>query len=492
MGAAGGGRLRGRGREQLTSKEREELRRLRQENAELQAGQRDPERGQRVFRDGARPDPAKVTRFIDSAASRFGVEPICRVLGVPVSTHYARRSRKPSSPRARDAELVAEIDARPGRLSAGLRVRKTWQELQRQGVAVGRDRVARLMRQRARGRPSRQEAAHHDPDEAAPERARDLFSATSGPTRPNEMWVADITYLRVPGRLRLSGLHPRLLQPRDRRLAARHPPAHRAVLDALEMADRAAPARRRACRPLRSRSAVHLVLHRPPRRARHRSQVGSRGDAYDNAMAEALVGDLQDRTDRRLRAHRSPASSTPNTRRCTGSASTTTNGCTKNSATCRRAVRHSAPAGPSRPAVQPHDGAVRPRTTTTRPMVESTSPSLHQTRGVHASLLVDQPLSLLVAAGRARSRLHNWRVGQQRPSAFLNDATGPRCRRAFQRRDAKWRSPRAKWRVGAGRSSGAALRGPVLGCTGPRRPARSQLPTWAAEGTTCARVARGR
>ena len=47
--------------EQLTTSEREELKRLRKENAELKRANGDPERRLRLFRDGARPDPAKVT-----------------------------------------------------------------------------------------------------------------------------------------------------------------------------------------------------------------------------------------------------------------------------------------------------------------------------------------------------------------------------------------------------------------------------------------------
>jgi len=46
-------------------------------------------------RDGARSDPATVTRYVEERRDAFGVEPICRVLGVPVGTHYARTSRVP-------------------------------------------------------------------------------------------------------------------------------------------------------------------------------------------------------------------------------------------------------------------------------------------------------------------------------------------------------------------------------------------------------------
>ena len=87
------------------------------------AGERDLEGRLRLFRAGARPDPATVTRYLEERREAFGVEPICRAIGVPVSTHYARRSRKPSRRELRDRELLVEIEAarsgrrrpRPGR-----------------------------------------------------------------------------------------------------------------------------------------------------------------------------------------------------------------------------------------------------------------------------------------------------------------------------------------------------------------------------------------
>ena len=52
--------------------------------------ERDPEGGVRVFRQGARPRPTEVSRFIDEHRGRFGVEPICRTLGVSASAYYQR------------------------------------------------------------------------------------------------------------------------------------------------------------------------------------------------------------------------------------------------------------------------------------------------------------------------------------------------------------------------------------------------------------------
>src|SRR5205823_4547636 len=100
-----------------------------------------------VFRDGARPDPAKVSRYVEQRRDAFGVEPICGAIGVPVSTYCARRSRKPSRRTLEDRKLVAEIYAARDGYRSVYGVRKTWKQLKRRGVEVGRDHVARLMRQ---------------------------------------------------------------------------------------------------------------------------------------------------------------------------------------------------------------------------------------------------------------------------------------------------------------------------------------------------------
>jgi putative transposase len=73
-------------------------------------------------------------------------------------------------------------------------VRKTWKELKRRQVEIGRDRVARLMRAEGlegvrRGKKTRTTI----PDEAALERARDLIQRDFSATKPNEKWVADIS-----------------------------------------------------------------------------------------------------------------------------------------------------------------------------------------------------------------------------------------------------------------------------------------------------------
>ena len=232
-----------------------------------------------------------MTRYVEERRGAFGVEPICRVLGVAVSTFYARRSRKPSRRALEDRELVVEIHAARAGYRRVYGVRKTWKELRRRGVEVGRDRVARLMRQEGlegvrRGKRKRTTI----PDELALERARDLVQRDFSATRPNEKWVADITYIRTwQGFVYLAFI----LDVYSRMIVGWQLATHlrtELVLDPLEMAN-----------GLR-RPAEGLIAH-SDRGSQYTSlrytdrldelgiapSVGSKGDAYDNAIAEAWV-----------------------------------------------------------------------------------------------------------------------------------------------------------------------------------------------------------
>jgi putative transposase len=232
-----------------------------------------------------------VTRYVEERRDAFGVEPICRVLGVPVSTHYARRSRKPSRRELADRELLVEIEAARSGYRRAYGARKTWRELRRRGGEAGRDQVARVMRQygiagKLRGRRKRTTI----PDEAAIERARDLLQRDFTASRPNEKWVADLTYVRTwNGFVYLAFI----LDCYSRMIVGWQLATHmrtELVLDALEMAN-----------GLR-RPVAGLIAH-TDRGSQYTSikytdrldelkidpSVGSKGDAYDNAMAEAWV-----------------------------------------------------------------------------------------------------------------------------------------------------------------------------------------------------------
>ena len=135
--------------------------------------------------------------MIDAHKDRFGVEPICRVLEVPTSTYYARRRRSPSARATSDAALLVRIrqvhQANYGVYGA----RRVWKQLGRDGLRVARCTVERLMRAEGlagvrRGRKRRTTT----PEPAAP-RPPDLVQRQFTATRPNQLWVADLTYVRT-------------------------------------------------------------------------------------------------------------------------------------------------------------------------------------------------------------------------------------------------------------------------------------------------------
>jgi transposase InsO family protein len=84
---------------------------------------------------------------VDEHGDRFGVEPICRVLGYKsASTVYARRSRPPSARQLRDQDILAEIQQVRTGHAACYGARRTWVELRRRQVQVARCTVERIMR----------------------------------------------------------------------------------------------------------------------------------------------------------------------------------------------------------------------------------------------------------------------------------------------------------------------------------------------------------
>jgi transposase InsO family protein len=233
-----------------------------------------------------------VSAFIDESRERFGVEPICRVLQVAPSSYYARRARPPSARAQRDQELLGEIKAARAGYRHVYGVRKTWRELRRRGVEVGRDRVARLMRAAGlegirRGRRPRTTT----PAERAAERARDLVARNFTATRPNQLWVADLTYIRTWAGFSYLAF---ILDVFSRKIVGWQIATHmrtELVLDALEMAA--------ALRELDGRLVAHTDRGSQYTSIRYTERlaelgiapsVGSAGDAYDNAMAEAFIG----------------------------------------------------------------------------------------------------------------------------------------------------------------------------------------------------------
>jgi putative transposase len=133
--------------------------------------------------------------YIDQHKHRYGVEPICRVLPIAPSTYYQHTKRPRSARAVRDAQLKVEIRRVHGEHFGVYGARKVWRQLHREGIAVARCTVERLMRELGlegvrRGRARRTTT----PDQGA-SRPADLVERDFSAARPNQLWVADLTYV---------------------------------------------------------------------------------------------------------------------------------------------------------------------------------------------------------------------------------------------------------------------------------------------------------
>lgn len=231
--------------------------------------------------------------FIDEHRDRYGVEPICRALAVAPSSYYAARSRPPSAREASDAVLLDAI-ARVHRANFGVYgVRKVWKALGRLGIEAGRDRVWRLMRRAQLAGVTRARTARTTrpgPREATP---GDLVERRFAAPCPNRLWVADITYVAVRSGFAYTAFVTDVFSRRIVGWRTGTSLAADLALDALEMAvwsrrdedlGRLVHHSDRGVQYLSVRYTARLA------EAGAAASVGSRGDSYDNALAESVNG----------------------------------------------------------------------------------------------------------------------------------------------------------------------------------------------------------
>jgi hypothetical protein len=138
-----------------------------------------------------------VSRYIDEHRGRFGVEPICRILDVSASAYYQRATGERSARLLKDERLLEQIREVHEANYCAYGYRRTWRALQRAGEQAPRCQVQRLMRvngiqgAKRRGKPWR--TTTPDPDAR---RRPDLVNRDFTASRPNELWIADFSYLR--------------------------------------------------------------------------------------------------------------------------------------------------------------------------------------------------------------------------------------------------------------------------------------------------------
>jgi putative transposase len=237
--------------------------------------------------------------FIDDHRDLFGVEPICAVLPIAPSTYFLHKAQQQApanrSARAqRDDELRVAIQRVWDENEQVYGPRKVWKQLRRDGYRVARCTVERLMgamglRGTSRGRAW---VVTTRADTAA-DRPTDLVERRFEATRPNQLWVADFTYVATwQGFVYVAFV----IDVFARRIVGWRVAASLRtdfVLDALEQAiyDRCG-------------TGVDDLVHHSDRGTQYLSMrytdrladvgiepsVGSRGDSYDNALAESIIG----------------------------------------------------------------------------------------------------------------------------------------------------------------------------------------------------------
>jgi putative transposase len=136
-----------------------------------------------------------MTGFINAHRGRFGVESICETLAVAPSTYYAARSRPPSARAQSDAALKPELTRVNADNFDVYGAYKMWRQLNREGLPVGRDRVARLMGEMGLVGLKRGRVRRTTVPALLAMRPGDLVDRQFFASSPNHLWVADLTYV---------------------------------------------------------------------------------------------------------------------------------------------------------------------------------------------------------------------------------------------------------------------------------------------------------
>lgn len=236
--------------------------------------------------------------FVDSQREEHGVQPVLQALEdtpaqIAPSTYYAAKTRPASARSRRDSELTEMIKKIHQENYGVYGARKIWHELHRRGVPVARCTVERLMRAaRLRGllRDKSPPTTRPAPETGRP---RDLVKRDFTAAGPNQLWVADLTYVRTAVGWVYAAfvldVHSRMIVGWQVSTSLYTDLA----LDALKMA---------IWRRENQGADLQGLVHHSDRGVQYRAirysqrlaeagavaSVGSKGDSYDNAMAEAF------------------------------------------------------------------------------------------------------------------------------------------------------------------------------------------------------------
>lgn len=234
--------------------------------------------------------------FIDEHRGEHGVEPICKQLPIAPSTYYEHKLREKDPERAsdrskRDQWLENEIQRVWDENKQVYGVRKVWRQLKRENIAAARCTVERLMKRLGIEGVRRGAKCWTTISDDALDRPADLVNRQFVATRPNQLWVADITYVATwSGFVYVAFVIDVFARSIVGWRVSRSLKTE-LVLDALEQA-------------LWSRTNLEGLIHHSDRGSQYLSirysdklveagidaSVGSVGDSYDNALAETING----------------------------------------------------------------------------------------------------------------------------------------------------------------------------------------------------------
>ncbi len=235
--------------------------------------------------------------FVDKYRDEYGVEPICAQLPIAPSTYYEHKAQQADPDRRcarakRDEALIPEMERAWLENFQVYGARKIWRQLGREGIPAARcvvERLARARRLRGASRGRRFKVTIK-PGLSAP-RPADLVQRNFAAERPNQLWVADLTYVAAARGFVYSAfvvdVYARMI------VGWRVSKSLRTdlPLDALEQA-------------LHFRKVEEPLIHHSDRGSQYLSiryterlaeagvstSVGSVGDSYDNALAESVIG----------------------------------------------------------------------------------------------------------------------------------------------------------------------------------------------------------
>jgi putative transposase len=236
--------------------------------------------------------------FVDSQREQHGVQPVLQALeGTPAqiapSTYYAAKTRPASARSRRDEELTAMIEQIHADNYGVYGARKIWHELHRQGVPVARCTVERLMRAAGLRGLLRDKSPRTTRPAAQTSRPADLVRRDFTAQAPNQLWVADLTYVRTSTGWVYAAF---VLDVYSRMIVGWQVSTSLytdLALDALKMA---------VWRRQHHGADLQGLVHHSDRGVQYRAirysqrladagavaSVGAKGDSYDNAMAEAF------------------------------------------------------------------------------------------------------------------------------------------------------------------------------------------------------------